>query len=254
MSNFRSFSFDGLLSSGGPFPLEASSGPLCSISLASAGRMKTGRDEANRRTFFTSLGIDPSRLASVSQVHSKTVYAVEDARELAEHPAGDGVITVNPDVVPCVTVADCMPIYLHDPVSGCFGVLHSGWKGTGIVGEALALASRRWGARAEDFYVLLGPHIRECCYTVDAERADYFTRGFGASCVTLDRERERSGSQWPWRLSLAEANRLHCVSVGIPSSRVADSRSCTSCGFEYGSSRREGADSFTHMAAFIALH
>ncbi len=254
MNSYRSFSFSGFPVADGPFAPEGTSGPLCSISLASAGRMKTGRDEANRSAFFTSLGIDPSRLASVTQVHSRTVYAVEKPGELAEHPAGDGVITVNPDVVPCVTVADCMPIYLHDPVSGCFGVLHSGWKGTGIVAEALSLAASRWGARAEDFYVLLGPHIRDCCYTVDAERAEYFTRGFGPSCVSLDPEREMAGSQWPWRLSLAEANRLHCVSVGIPASRVADSRSCTSCGLEYGSSRREGADSFTHMAAFIALH
>jgi len=254
VTDFKSFSFGGIPVSTGPFPADRGAEPLCSISLASAGRMKTGRDDANRRSFFASLGIDPARLASVTQVHSRTVYAVDDASELAEHPAGDGVITVNTDVVPCVTVADCMPIYLHDPVTGCFGVLHSGWKGTGIVGEALALASRRWGARAEDFYVLLGPHIRECCYTVDSGRAEYFSSGFGPSCVRLDPERERAGSQWPWRLSLAEANLSHCVSVGIPASRVADARACTSCGLEYGSSRREGADSFTHMAAFIALH
>ena len=52
------------------------------------------------------------------------------------------MITKNPSLMPVVTVADCMPLYLYDSVSGVFGVVHSGWKGTGIIGEALNLAKK----------------------------------------------------------------------------------------------------------------
>ena len=33
-----------------------------------------------------------------------------------------------------------MPLYLYDPVTGVFGIVHSGWKGTGIVVDAIELA------------------------------------------------------------------------------------------------------------------
>jgi YfiH family protein len=213
--------------------------------------MKIVRDDENRRRFFSAHSIDPLRVVSASQVHSRTVHVAETASDLAGYPPGDGVITVNRSLVPCVTVADCMPVFLFDPVSGCFGALHSGWKGTGIIGEALAVAGSRWGAKPENFRVILGPHIRDCCYTVDAARADYFAASFGPSCVCPDASRIADGSEWPYRLSLAEANLQHCLSLGIRPDHIADTGDCTSCKDEYGSNRREGADSFTHMVAFL---
>jgi len=225
--------------------------PECGLTLASAGPMKSGIDDANRERVFRSLGIAPPSVLAVHQIHSRIVHIADSGLSFRGFPEGDGILTRNRELVPTVTVADCMPIYLFDPVSGCFGVLHSGWKGTGIVRTALDLAADEWGSKAADFRVILGPHIRSCCYTVDKDRADYFTRAFGPSCVTLDAMRSAEGSKWPYRLSLAEANRGLCVSLGIPGENIVDSGECTSCAPFYGSSRREGSDHFTHMAAFI---
>lgn len=243
MSDVRYFSFPGTDTD--------PSFPACGLSLAAAGKMKSGRDTDNRRRFFSSIGVNPDLVVSGTQIHSHIVRPARSAAEFASFPEGDGIVTLNRDIVPCVTVADCMPVYLADPVSGCFGVLHSGWKGTGIVAEALSLAGCEWGARAQDFRVILGPHIRSCCYTIDSVRADYFRANFGPSCVTLDPERAASGDDWPYRLSLAEANRNLCLSLGILPENVADTGLCTACNAEFGSNRREGAEHFTHMAAFI---
>lgn len=248
VNTFRYFSFP----AGSGQPSSAgSSWPVCGITLLASGPMKAGRNDDNRTLVFRRMGIDPESVMSVTQIHSRVVHVADSAPGFSGRPEGDGIITVNRALVPSVSVADCMPIYLFDPVTGCFGVLHSGWKGTGIIRTAFELAADEWGAKPDDFRVVLGPHIRSCCYTVDAERADYFSRAFGPSCVVLDEERAAAGSKWPWRLSLAEANRLLCASLGVPSDQVLDTGDCTACAPEFGSSRREGGDHFTHMSAFI---
>ena len=225
--------------------------PVCALTLAAAGPMKPTVDDANRERVFRSLGVTPSSVLAVKQIHSRIVHIADSPNSVRGFPEGDGILTRNAELVPSVTVADCMPIWLFDPETAVFGVLHSGWKGTGIVRSAIELAFDEWGAEARNFRVILGPHIRSCCYTVDAERAEYFTRSFGPSCVTLDREREAEGSQWPYRLSLAEANGLRCCALGILPDHITDVGECTACKQIYGSNRREGSDKFTHMAAFI---
>ncbi|HPS42895.1 MAG TPA: laccase domain-containing protein [Treponemataceae bacterium] len=119
--------------------------PDCGITLAAAGPMKPGVDDENRARVFRSLAIAPDTVLAVKQIHSRIVHVADSAASFIGFPQGDGILTRNPDLVPSVTIADCMPIWLFDPVTGCFGVLHSGWKGTGILRTALELASDEWG-------------------------------------------------------------------------------------------------------------
>ncbi len=223
----------------------------CGLSLAASGCMGVQSGPENRKRLFRTAGIDPASAVALTQIHSRIVRVAESALAFADMPEGDGLITANDSLVPTVTVADCMPIWLLDPVSRWFGVLHSGWRGTGILRTALELASDEWGAKPENLRVILGPHIRSCCYTVDAERADYFRRGFGESSVTLDAERAAANDRWPWRLSLAEANRNLALSLGVLAEHIRDTGECTACNPLYGSNRRQGAPSFTRMLAWI---
>lgn len=247
MNSVRYFSFmqnEKGLSGENPFP-------VCGITCLSCGSMKPARDNGNRERVFRRLGLPPESVLALNQTHSRIVHVADSPSVLSCFSEGDGMISRNRDLVLSVSVADCMPVYIFDPVSGCFGVLHSGWRGTGIIRSAFELAFDEWGADPSGFHVLFGPHIRSCCYTVDAERAEYFARTFGPSCVSLDTERESRLDNWPYRLSLAEANRLLCVSLGVKENHIVDTNECTSCNGEFGSCRREGPGKFTNMAAFI---
>lgn len=202
----------------------------------------------------------------VELIHSQVVYALEQGKNgeptlLAtegSHPEaldlwrGDGIITISNKLVPVVTVADCLPIFLYDKKTGCRGALHSGWKGTGIVVQALKLAEKKYGARACDFSVVIGPHIHSCCYQVEEERIEYFTSHFGSSCIIP-----------PNNLSLAQANVNLLLEAGVPEDNILCCTDCTCCDPRLGSFRRETAGlsesmpleeklrRFTTMMAFV---
>ena len=158
-----------------------------------------------------------------------------------------------------------MPLYLYDPVTDVFGIVHSGWKGTGIVADAIKLAEKEYGAKAKDFCIVLGPHIRDCCYIVNEERAEYFRKNFTPNCVRpleegIKVEWNAGGGQL-YRLSLEKANLAALKKVGVPEENIWSHTACTCCSsvngeYIYGSNRRETSlagqpDKFTVMSAFI---
>ena len=237
--------------------------PVWGMTLLGAGSMRFRWSETNDRRdeFFASLCGSTRQVAAVELIHSKTVMLVENSGELLGKKA-DGVLTANPRLIPTVTVADCMPIFVYDSSSGVFGVLHSGWRGTGIVEEAYCLLRDRFGAKAQDLCVVLGAHIKSCCYTVDKERAALFKENCGEHCV-----KEEAGQ---FALSLQEANLALLEKIGIPRTNVFCVNECTACftqagRHKYGSFRRETAQlsedvpfeerqrAFTAQAAFVMM-
>ncbi|MBP5520130.1 MAG: polyphenol oxidase family protein [Treponema sp.] len=236
--------------------------PVCGLTLKAAGSMRFRWNEKNERR---DLVLNPlGTIVPLQLDHTHIVYNVKEAGD-TKGKIGDGIITKNELLVPSVTVADCMPVYLYDSETGVFGIVHSGWKGTGIAVDAIKLAQKEYGARAENFLVILGPHIRECCYIVSQERADYFSKNFTPECIKpLESGVEVSwntGSGALYRLSLEKANLAALKKAGVPDENIWIHPACTCCTqkdntFIYGSNRRETTvagqpDKFTVQAAFI---
>jgi YfiH family protein len=220
--------------------------------LGGAGSMAFSWDEPNasRDRVFRSLGIAVDRVAAIELGHGQDVFFFTGLEEIYGRK-GDGLLTANRDLVPSITVADCLPIYLFDLKSGSFGLLHSGWRGTGIVLSALRALERLFGTRARDVVFVFGPCIGSCCYEVGRERALAFLEAYGRGSAV-----ERRGK---WYLSLRDANINLLSKRGVTSINVV--RNCTCCCARFGSFRREAvlsgkADgsppeglSFTRMAA-----
>lgn len=239
-------------------PFDKTSKLMVTISRVGAGSMRFHSDKENREHFFTACGLDYRNVASVNQRHTKTVICTDTAITPHLHQPADGILTKNKTLIPSVVVADCMPIALYDSVTGCFGIVHSGWQGTGIAVEALHIAQKKYGAKPENFHILFGPHIHRCCYTVDKERADFF-RTLSPQSITEDTTLRQTNSRWPYRLSLEHANRALLHNAGVPDSHIVDSGICTQCStdtarppvFLCGSHRREGSNTYTSMVAFV---
>jgi hypothetical protein len=167
------------------------------------------------------------------------VVTGQDPEALAGIEA-DGLITNRGDAILAVSVADCLPIYMVDGEHRAFALLHSGWRGTGIVARALERMEREYGSRPSQIVVSIGPGIGPCCYRVEEERYLEFQDRFGANSV-----RKREGARF---LDLAAANIGLLTDCGVKVIRVC--RDCTACTPQLCSYRRDGPE-FGHMLACI---
>jgi copper oxidase (laccase) domain-containing protein len=240
--------------------LPGTDAPKAVMSLAAAGDMGFGDDgnRGRRNQWLRTEGFDPDHSAAIDLVHSRIVIEANRLQDIFT-PGGirreaDGMVTRGRAyAVPAtpqdglsvhnlvITVADCMPIFLFDQGSGAYGLLHSGWKGTGILSEAVAMMQRLYGTKPADLAVAFGPRIGTCCYVVDEARAAVFSGEFGAAAVVR--------TEGQPRLDLVAANMALADSLGLGSVRLLDG--CTSCNHSFGSFRRQGAGSFTRMAVAI---
>ncbi len=225
---------------------EAPAGMRAGMSLARAGDMSLSRrfELPAREQFLAGLGAAPSRTYAVRQVHSSTVLVIEDhdARAL-ESIEADGMVCARPDALLTITVADCLPIFLVDRSHAAWGLVHSGWKGTGIVREALRVMAGAFGTRPADVSAALGPCIGPCCYRVSHARWEKFRTDFGCRAVV------HSDQPDDFRLDLRAANVDLLAQAGVHDVSVASA--CTCCSTAFGSFRRQGAETFTRMLAFI---
>lgn len=253
------------------FPFMFDGAPLtgisCGLSSHFAGDMACSGQNLHRPALLKALGLDPSRVYGLNQVHSRKVLAVD--RWCPPAAPADGMVSGDREITLSVTVADCLPVYLFDTETGAFGLLHSGWKGTGIVLEALKLMAKRWGSRPEALAVVLGPCIDSCCYKVDRERAAAFEKEFGVIhaggfntppfrerlLIAPEREafplkpvtrREESPDGPAWYLDLKAANIRLLTAAGVRNIVVCGD--CTFTDERFGSFRREGRE-YTRMAA-----
>lgn len=240
--------------------------PEACLSLSAWGDMRylEGEDNPKRSAFFSHLGLSPSAVLGTELFHTRRILlegrdgmklggpepaaeappAAGDRKEgLVPEGSHDGILLRNPARAACVTVADCMPIWLLDRHSGSFGVLHSGWKGTGILAVALRSLAEEFGSPAEAVSVILGPAIGACCYAVPRERAEAFAGEFGSGAVREEGNRTM--------LDLRAANVALASSLGVGA--LLSVEACTSCDPRLGSFRREGGESFTRMAALAAI-
>jgi polyphenol oxidase len=200
------------------------------------------RNTRNRGNYLSALGISSDRVASCSQAHSNIVLPLP-GRYIPprEKMVGDGLIGNKAGIFLSVTVADCLPIFLFSRGRPMTCLLHSGWRGTGIVKQALEIIKTSYKLRGEDCTAVIGPGIGSCCYRVPIERANYFEHVWGASTVRKDGDDRY--------LDLKEANRRILEEEGVKDTIVLPH--CTSCDFRFGSFRREGPHSFTRMLALI---
>ncbi len=240
--------------------------PLWGMSLLAAGSMRFRWNEENpRRDAFlrrlaarfqdtTAPNSALKKTVPLELIHSKTVYDVKSGDE-TQGRQGDGMITRNENLIPVVTVADCVPIYFCDTESRAFGIVHSGWKGTGIIADAISLAQKKYGAEPKNILVAIGAHIKECCYAVDEARAKFFADEFGEGCV----KKIEGADGEKFMLSLERANLAVLEKIGVREENIVVAKNCTCCKSAFGSFRRQAAPldiadksrAFTVQAAFI---
>jgi hypothetical protein len=214
----------------------------------------------NRRRFFGALGLDPSRIVRVWQVHGDEVLVVDGAlarREnfprvlLDEHYRYDAMVTDREGLALVITTADCLPIFIADPTRRAVAAVHAGWRSTlkGIAAKALSALVRVYGCRPADCAAVIGPGILGCCFEVD-EPVMGPLRAVRRDWETVARP-ARPGH---WLLDLAALNARFLAEGGIPSPAIHQTGLCTACRTELFYSYRAEKPVTGRMMSALWLH
>jgi purine-nucleoside/S-methyl-5'-thioadenosine phosphorylase / adenosine deaminase len=206
-----------------------SEGPYRSLNVSRGTGDAPGSVVENRTRAAVAAGIDPHRLATMSQHHSSEVAWVDEpvpggfldpdhrsvrADGLATATRGVGLMALGAD---CLTVAVCAP-----GQAPRLAVAHAGWKGLlhGVLQEAV----RQAGAGA---VCAVGPSAGPCCYAVQADVGEPLRAAFGEDAV-------RDGKADLW----CAAER---ALLGAGAAEVHVSGLCTICDERFFSHRRLGS-------------
>ncbi|QGZ94174.1 peptidoglycan editing factor PgeF [Terricaulis silvestris] len=132
----------------------------------------------NRALIAQAMGVEPTHLIGVHQVHSPNAAFV-DAPWTGERPQADALVTTVRGLAISVLTADCTPVLLADADTGVIGAAHAGWKGAlgGVLESAVALMREHGATRIA---AAIGPCIHQRSYEVGPEfEAAFLARDAG---------------------------------------------------------------------------
>ncbi|MGY0023366.1 peptidoglycan editing factor PgeF [Streptomyces sp. cg35] len=122
----------------------------------------------NRELAAEGLGLEPTRVVWMNQVHGPDVAVVDGPWATdADVPHVDAIVTTRRRLPLAVLTADCTPVLLADPVAGVVAAAHAGRPGmiAGVVPAAVQ-AMVKLGADPARIVARTGPAVCGRCYEV----------------------------------------------------------------------------------------
>lgn len=170
----------------------------------------------NRALFCEALGIGPGQLALSKQVHGSEVLV---ARGPQQAEGFDAIITNTPGVFAAVSVADCTPVLICDPVNKACAAIHAGWRGTvaQITLKTLLKMKKEFGTHPADCLAFIGACISFDAFEVNADVAGHFA----------ETEKHYDAASGKFHADLKGANRRQLLEAGLASHHIEVSPLCT---------------------------
>ena len=207
---------------------------------------------ANRQRVWSDLGFEEGQIALAEQVHGDKVAVVRTGTGQIPVPGADALVTDVPDLLLMLFFADCVPVYIVDPVRKAVGLAHAGWRGAeaNIAAKMVQTMRDEFGCLPASCQAAIGPCIGENSYEVGPEVADRF-RSLPisrAANVVLPRNEIAS----TYSLNLRSVVFLQLLSAGLKASSIAV---CDEDTFrnrrDFFSYRRDGITG--RMGAFLGM-
>lgn len=212
--------------------------------------------EENKRRLAGALGVKVEDFTFTYQTHTTNVAVVRKEDRGTRFMETDGMITNVPGICLVTFYADCVPLYLVDPVKKVIGLSHSGWRGTvhkmgKVTVEKMAQV---YGTNPADVVAAVGPSICQDCYEVSedviAEFRDSFEECHWQQLFYQKEEQREAGK---YQLNLWKANELVLKEAGIPKDQIAVTNLCTHCNPDVLFSHRATGGKRGNLSAFLAL-
>ena len=213
----------------------------------------------NYRRLSDAMGFSMGDIVTSDQTHTTNVHVVTETdrgngiTKPRPYTDVDGMITNVPGLVLATFYADCVPLYLLDPVNRAIGLSHSGWRGTvKRMGQVTVDAMKEaFGTKPEDLIACVGPSICRDCFEVGGEVVEEFREAFGPEHrEALYCQGKRPGK---YQLDLWKANEIIFREAGIRRENIHITNICTMCNSDYLFSHRKVGEERGNLAAFLCL-
>lgn len=141
-------------------------------------------------------------------------------------PYCDGLITKSVGTALITGHADCVPLYLLDPVRRCIGLAHAGWRGTlSKIGlKAVRMMGQCFGSRPDELLAGVGPCICRHCFEVNKDLAARFLEAFPGVPLVFPGKSDRPDNAY---LDLEMANAAQFLEAGIKPENISLMQACT---------------------------
>ncbi|MBM4165593.1 MAG: peptidoglycan editing factor PgeF [Ignavibacteria bacterium] len=171
--------------------------------------------QRNRELFFERLNIPLEKLAIQKQIHSNYVRKISTP---GIYEQTDAMYTQEKNIFLCVTVADCMPIFLFDCKENIVAVVHSGWRGcvNEILRTTIVHLLNEHSIDEKNIFCYIGPSAGKCCYEIESDVASNFSEQF------LTKRNEHK-----FLLDMQSFARDELLQCGVPFQHIEISNACT---------------------------
>ena len=203
----------------------------------------------NHRRMFKAAALPFETMFDVWQVHGREVVCAEAPRPLeVEHQKADVILTNKVGITLVMRFADCVPIFLFDPIKEVIGIVHAGWQGTvkKAVSAAVEAMTAHYQSNPEDVIAGIGPSIGVDHYEVGPEVISAAKQTFGEKVndlLLLD--------DGQTHFDLWKANKILLQESGVNSIEVAGV--CTACHTDDWYSHRAENGRTGRFGALLAL-
>ncbi len=213
----------------------------------------------NRKVILDILGIDYRRAVSAQQVHKDkiTVVKKEDkgkgAFKYSNGIAESDALITNISGIPLLTCyADCVPIFILDPIKKAIALIHSGRRGAELelTLKTLFKMKKIFGTNSHSCLAAILPSIGPCCYHIrnQNEIDDWLSKYKFDTKVVF----KKNGGEWS--LNLRRANYLQLIKGGVEEKNIFVNEICTADHPELFFSYRRDKGNTGRMAAIFMLN
>lgn len=163
----------------------------------------------NRKLLYDCLDIREKRVVYANQIHKDYILVVT---RCGAYNGYDALITQNKNAYLSITVADCTPILIYDPVEKVVAAIHAGWKGTvaQIVAKTIQRMESTFKTKAANCVAYIGTCIDEQSFEVDVDVAQEFAYQF----KRFDTHKKK------FFVDLKQANKAQLLNSGIPENQI----------------------------------
>jgi polyphenol oxidase len=226
-----------------------SSRPWDSLNMGGTVGDEPGHVSENRNRALKALGKEPGSVYDVWQVHGINVAIATTPRNPDRpHDHADAILTNIPNLTLMMRFADCVPIFLFDPIQKVIGIAHAGWQGTinGIIPACIDAMRAKYGSKPGDISAGIGPSIGPDHYQIGEEVADQVRSTFQEEAVDL-----LSIVEGAIFFNLWAANQLQLEKCGV--NKIENSGICTACNLDNWYSHRAEHGTTGRFGAILSL-